>query len=280
MHVDIKSMLAKDKWFVSGAFLASFLTLISLVGPHAVSFHPQDMSFQPFARPSWEHPLGVNDAGQDILSELVHAVRNSLGFGTLVGALGLVLGVGLGLVAGWLGGLPGRIIMSSADVFMAIPSVMVLILMAALLMPSPTVLALVLVGLSWPTTAKAVRAQSLSLKTQLHVRASTHMGGSALYVIWRHLVPEMFPLYLIGLVAKARMAIFMEASLAFLGLFDPGRKSLGAMIHYALRYYYMEVWWNWLAPAVACLSLSIMAAGFMAISLEKVLDPRLRSPWV
>lgn len=279
MHLEAKSILLKDRWFLSGAFLASLLVLMSLVGPYAVPFDPQEMSFQPFARPSWEHLLGVNDGGQDILSELVHAVRNSLAFGATVGVLGLVLGAGLGLVAGWLGGLPGRVIMSGADVFMAIPSVMVLILVAALLMPSPAVLGLVLVGLSWPTTAKAVRAQSLSLRGQLHVRASAHMGGSALYVIFRHLVPEMFPLYLIGFVAKARMAIFMEASLAFLGLFDPGRKSLGGMIHYALRYYYMDVWWNWLAPAVLCLSLAIMAAGFLAISLEKVLDPRLRSRW-
>ncbi len=279
MHIEVKTVLGKDKWFLSGASLATILALLSLLGPHAVPFDPQDMSFEPFARPSWEHPLGVNDAGQDILSELVHALGNSLCFGVFVGALGLLLGVGLGLAAGWFGGMAGRVIMSSADVFMAIPSVMVLILVAALLMPSATVLALVLVGLSWSTTAKAVRAQSLSLRGQLHVRASAHMGGSALYVISRHLIPEMFPLYLIGFVAKARMAIFMEASLAFLGLFDPGRKSLGGMIQYALRYYYMDVWWNWLAPAVACLSLAIMAAGFLAISLEKVLDPRLRSRW-
>lgn len=279
MHVEVKSVLGKDKWFLSGAILATFLILLSIVGPYAVPFDPTDMSFEPFARPSWEHPLGVNDAGQDILSELVHAVRNSLSFGALVGGLGLALGVGLGLAAGWFGGMAGRGIMSSADVFMAIPSVMVLILVAALVMPSATVLALVLVGFSWPTTAKAVRAQSLSLRGQLHAKASAQMGGSALYVIWRHLIPEMFPLYLIGFVAKARMAIFMEASLAFLGLFDPGRKSLGGMIQYALRYYYMDVWWNWLAPAVACLSLAIIAAGFLAISLEKVLDPRLRSRW-
>lgn len=279
MHIEVKSVLGKDKWFLSGAILATFLILLSIVGPYAVPFDPQDMSFEPFARPSWEHPLGVNDAGQDILSELVHALRNSLFFGALVGGLGLALGVGLGLAAGWFGGMAGRVIMSSADVFMAIPSVMVLIMVAALVMPSATVLALVLVGFSWPTTAKAVRAQSLSLRGHLHVKASAQMGGSALYVISRHLVPEMFPLYLIGFVAKARMAIFMEASLAFLGLFDPGRKSLGGMIQYALRYYYMDVWWNWLAPAVACLSLAVMAAGFLAISLEKVLDPRLRSRW-
>lgn len=279
MHIEVKTVLRNDRWFLSGVVLAALLLLFSVLGPYAVRFDPQDMSFEPFERPSWQHPLGINDVGQDILSELVHALRNSLSFGALVGILSLLLGVGLGLAAGWMAGMPGRVVMSSADVFMAVPSVMVLILVAALLMPSPTVLALVLVCLSWPTTAKAVRAQSLRLREHLHVKASAHMGGSALYVISRHLIPEMFPLYIVGFVAKARMAIFMEASLAFLGLFDPGRKSLGGMIRYAMRYYYMDVWWNWLAPAVACLSLAIMATGFLAISLEKVLDPRLRSRW-
>jgi peptide/nickel transport system permease protein len=89
-------------------------------------------------------------------------------------------------------------------------------------------------------------------------------------------MPEMFPLYLIGFAAKARMAMFMEASLAFLGLFEPSRKSLGMMIGFALKYYYMDIWWNWLLPPIVCLSLLIMAVTFLAISLEKVLDPRLK----
>jgi peptide/nickel transport system permease protein len=92
----------------------------------------------------------------------------------------------------------------------------------------------------------------------------------------RHLVPELYPLYLVGFAAKARMAMFMEASLAFLGLFEPTRKSLGIMISYALKYYYMDIWWNWLFPPILCLSLLIMTVTFLAISLEKVLDPRLR----
>jgi len=279
MHLDIMATLKGDRWFTMGAIVTGFMVFIALVGPYLVPYNPQEMSFQPFARPSWEHPLGVNDGGQDILSELVHALRNSLGFGAMVGGLALVVAVGVGLAAAWYDGLVGRVLMSCAVILMAIPSVMILILVAALFQPSAWVLALVLAGLSWPTTAKAVRAQALALRNALHVRAAVQMGGSAMYVIARHLVPEMFPLYLVGFVAKARMAVFMEASLAFLGLFDPGRKSLGGMIHCALRYYYMDTWWNWLFPAVLCLSVSIMAAGFLAISLERVLDPRLRSLW-
>jgi peptide/nickel transport system permease protein len=108
------------------------------------------------------------------------------------------------------------------------------------------------------------------------VKAAAQIGGSNWYIIRRHLMPEMFPLYLIGLAAKTRMAMFMEASLAFLGLFDPSRKSLGTMIAYAVKYYYMDIWWNWLLPPIVCLSLLIMAVTFLAISLEKVLDPRLK----
>jgi peptide/nickel transport system permease protein len=130
--------------------------------------------------------------------------------------------------------------------------------------------------LAWPTTAKAVRAQALVLKNSLHIKAARRMGGSGFYIVLRHLMPELFPLYLISFAAKTRMAIFMEASLAFLGLFDPGRKSLGIMISYSLKYYYLDIWWNWLLPPILCLTLLIMTATFLSISLERVFDPRLK----
>ena len=137
-------------------------------------------------------------------------------------------------------------------------------------------MALTLAVLFWPTTAKGVRAQALTLKNSLHIRAAKRMGASSAYIIVRHLMPELFPLYLIAFAAKTRMAVFMEASLAFLGLFDPSRKSLGIMISYALKYYYLDVWLNWLLPPICCLTLLIMTSVFLAVSLEKVFDPRLK----
>ena len=170
--------------------------------------------------------------------------------------------------------------MRIADILLAIPAIMILILTAALFQPASYILALILASLMWPTISKAIRAQTLSLRESLHIRAASQMGGGNWHIIRRHLIPEMFPLYLIGFAAKTRMAVFMEASLAFLGLFDPSRKSLGMMIAYALKYYYMEVWWNWLMPPILCLSLVIMGVTFLAISLEKVVDPRLREALV
>jgi peptide/nickel transport system permease protein len=194
--------------------------------------------------------------------------------------MALVIGIVAGAPAGWIGGALDTILMRCADVLLAIPSIMILILAAALFRPNPWILAIILAGFMWPTIGKAIRAQTLSLKQSLHVRAVSQMGGSNGYIICHHLLPELYPLYLIGFAAKARMAMFMEASLAFLGLFDPGRKSLGMMISYALKYYYMDIWWNWLLPPVLCLSMLIMTVSFLAISLEKILDPRLKDTFM
>ena len=276
MHIDIQKAVVRDTWFMVGGALGVLFALAVLIGAPLAPFDPWDTSFVPISPPSAQHLLGVNDGGQDIFSELLYAVRNTVAFGLTSGGAALALGVCIGLFAGWMGGLWDMVLMRIADLLLAIPAVMVLILTAALFRPAPMVLALILACLMWPTISKAIRAQALTLKEHLHVKAAKQIGGSTWYILCRHLLPEMFPLYLIGFAAKTRMAIFMEASLAFLGLFEPGRKSLGIMISYALNYYYLDIWWHWLLPPVACLSLLIMTITFLAIGLEKVLDPRLK----
>jgi peptide/nickel transport system permease protein len=276
MHVDVHGSLVRDPWFRLGLTLGIFFMAVALLGPFLAPFSPWNMDFMPLSPPSSTHFLGVNDGGQDIFSELLYAVRNTMVFGLISASAALVTGVLLGAFAGWFGGVVDLLLMRLADVFLATPAIMILILVAALFRPSSHVLALILAGLMWPTIAKTIRAQTLTLKQSLHVRAAGQMGGGSGYIIIRHLIPEMFPLYLIGFAAKARMAMFMEASLAFLGLLDPGRKSLGMMISYALQFYYMDIWWHWLFPPIICLSLLIMMVTLLAISLEKVVDPRLK----
>ncbi|MBW1720883.1 MAG: ABC transporter permease [Deltaproteobacteria bacterium] len=266
----------RDPWFMAGLGLAILFAVVAALGPTLSPYDPRDMRFAPISPPSSEHLLGVNDGGQDIFSELLYAVKNTVAFGLWTASLGLLAGVIIGVSAGWIGGWVDLVLMRIADVLLAVPSIMVLIFTAALFRPPPLLLATILAALSWPTTSKGIRAQTLSLKQALHLRAVSRMGAGNFYIIRRHLIPEMFPLYLVGFAAKARMAMFMEASLAFLGLFDPGRKSLGMMISYALKYYYMDIWWNWLMPPILCLSMLIGSVTFLAISLEKALDPRLR----
>lgn len=280
MHINMLKTLKKDPWFSIGIGMAILFTGASLFGPALAPFDPWDISFAPISPPSSKHLLGINDGGQDIFSELLYATRNTVTFGMASGLMALAIGILAGVSAGWFGGFVDLILMRCADILLAIPSIMILILTAALFRPNPWILAIILAGFMWPTIAKAIRAQTLSLKQSLHVRAVSQMGGNNRYIIRHHLLPELYPLYLIGFAAKARMAIFMEASLAFLGLFDPGRKSLGMMINYALRYYYMDIWWNWLFPPLLSLSMLIMTVSFLAISLEKILDPRLKETFM
>jgi peptide/nickel transport system permease protein len=276
MHLNARRELTADPWFVTGAALALLVVLLMTAAPWLAVHDPHDMNFQPLSPPSSEHWLGVNDGGMDIFSELLLGIRNTVAFGLITGITALAIGVFMGLVCAWFGGATDNVLMRFSDVLLAVPSVMVLILTAAFFRPTPFALGLLLAAMAWPTTAKAIRAQALVIKQSLHVQAARQMGASGLYIIGRHMMPELFPLYLIGFAAKARMAMFMEASLSFLGLFDPSRKSLGMMINYALKYYYLDIWWNWIIPPIVCLTLLIMTVTFLAVSLEKVFDPRLK----
>lgn len=276
MHLNAGPRLINDPWFISGAGIALVVAVVIIFSPLLSPHDPQDMGFAPFSPPSSQHWLGVNDGGMDIFSELLAGMKNTLAFGLITGFAALIMGAGAGLFCAWFRGIPDQLIMRFSDVLLAIPSVMILILTAAFFRPSPAVLALVLAALSWPTIAKVVRAQALVIKEGPHIQAARQMGAGGPYIIRRHLMPELFPLYLIGFASRARMAMFMEASLSFLGLLDPARKSLGMMINYALRYYYLDIWWNWLIPPVVCLTLLIMSVTFLALSLEKIFDPRLK----
>jgi peptide/nickel transport system permease protein len=276
MHDKLRETISRDPWFAIGGTLFLLFAVTALLGPALAPHDPFAMDHTPFAKPSFQHLLGVNDCGQDIFSELLHAVRNTVVFGLVCAVVGLCVGVLIGLVSGWAGGIIDLSLMRLADVLLAVPSVMVLILVSAVFRPHPLTLALILALMTWPGTSKSIRAQTLIVRQSLHVRAAAQLGGGGWHIISRHLLPELFPLYLIGFSAKCRMAIFMEASLAFMGLIDPGRKSLGMMIQYAMKYYYMNIWWNWLLPPVAVLTLLLMTITFVVISMEKALDPRLR----
>ncbi len=268
--------LVRDRWFLVGIVLSLLLGFLVILGPSLAPYDPHEMAYLPLSPPSTAHWLGVNDAGMDIFSELLHGIRNTALFGLIAGTAGLALGILVGLAAAWYGGWVDQLLMRAADVLLAVPSVMVLVLMAAFFRPSPMTLALTLAVLSWPATARGIRSQALVVKQSLHVVAARRMGASNGYILTRHLLPELFPLYVMGFVSRIRVAMFMEASLAFLGLFDPGRKTLGMMIRYGLQYYYLDIWWNWLLPPILCLTLLIMAVTFLAVSLEKRFDPRLK----
>ncbi len=276
MHIKPFKEFKKDKIGVAGLMLILLLITTAILAPVIAPHDPWDYSAPAFQPPSWEHPLGTNDIGYDIYSELVWSLRTSILFGIAVAAIACTIGLVLGVSAALIGGMYDMVVMRIADALLAIPTIMILILIAAYFKPSTTVLIIALSLVLWQTTARGVRAQTLSLKTKLYVKAAKNAGAPTSYIMYRHVMPELFPLYAMGFVTKARIAVFMEAGLSFLGIFDPTTKSLGIMMSYAMRYLYLDVWFNWLLPPVIALSLLIISLGFISYAIEEIFDPRLR----
>ena len=276
MHIKPFKEFLKDKIGVAGLVLILFLFTTAILAPIIAPHDPWDYSPSAFQPPSREHLLGTNDIGYDIFSELLWALRTSILFGIAVATITCTIGLVLGVSAALIGGTYDMIVMRLADALLAIPTIMILILIAAYFKPSTTVLIIALSLVLWQTIARGMRAQTLSLKTKLYVKAAKNTGAPTSYIMYKHIMPELFPLYAMGFVTKARIAVFMEAGLSFLGIFDPTTKSLGIMMSYAMRYLYLDVWWNWLLPPVIALSLLIVSLGLIAYAIEEIFDPRLR----
>lgn len=276
MHIKNFHEFKKNKIGVIGIAMLLILSISAILAPVIAPHDPWDYSFKYFQPPSMDHLLGTNDIGYDIFSELLWSLRTSVLFGVSVAAIACTLGLLVGVSAALVGGTYDVIAMRIADALLAIPSILVMILIAAYFQPSLPVLIITLSLITWQTVARGGRAQTLSLKTKLHIKASKNMGASTFYIMRKHIMPELFPLFMMGFVTKTRMAVFMEAGLSFLGIFDPATKSLGIMISYATHYLYLDIWFNWLLPPILSLSILIISLAFISFAVEEIFDPRLR----
>ncbi|RLC96107.1 MAG: ABC transporter permease [Chloroflexi bacterium] len=276
MHVDLKKELTTSGRGRLGLAVFLLMVLIALFAPLLAGHDPVDQSRLAFQSPSLSHWLGTNHVGQDIWSQLVYGARTSLLVGLSVALLSTLLSALVGASAALIGGLYDSIIMRLVDALIVIPVLLVLILVAAYLQPSLWVLIILLSLLGWQGGARIVRAQALSLKERTHVSAARCFGGSRLYLIWRHILPDLSPILLVEFIYSMRRAVFMEAGLAFLGIADPNMVSWGMMMREALDFSYLNVWLWWLLPAGAALSLTIVSVTFVGYTLEPAMEPRLR----
>jgi peptide/nickel transport system permease protein len=262
-----------------GAALLSIFILVALAAPLLAPYDPHAFSGQPLERPSPAHPLGTNDAGQDILSELIYGARISLAVG-LGAALGtVVLGLLVGGVAGYTGGPLDALLMRLVDVMLTLPRLPLLILLAAFLGSGLVQTMAIISLLFWPATARVIRAQVQSQRQRGYIKMARNFGGGAGYVLRRHILPAIAPLIAFGLVAAAGRAVAMEAGLAFLGLGDPTAKSWGLMMRFALNLpglLLTDRWLWWLLPPGLCITLLILALTYVGMGLEGWLHPRLR----
>ncbi|GAW92504.1 ABC transporter permease [Calderihabitans maritimus] len=274
MHIDYLSSIKKNNMGLAGMCLLGMMCMVAVVAPLLTVHSPVAPSTNTLATPSPEHLLGTNDIGQDILSRVIYGTRTSLTVAFLAGLLTTILSTFLGGTAALIGGAYERFIMRMADVFLTLPNIMVIILIAAYVRPSIGILVIVLSAFSWQGSARVIRSQVLSLKQRPHIWAARTFGAGKFYLLAKHIIPDLVPMMIAVFVQHARRAVFMEAGLAFLGITDPTMVSWGTMLKKALEFSYLGVW-HWLLPPGIALSLTVISFAFVGYALEQALNPRL-----
>lgn len=255
------------------------LLFVAAAAPLLAPYDPAARIAQPFASPSWDHPLGADDVGQDILSNLIFGTRISLAMGIAAAAAATVTGTLVGLTSGYSGGLVDAALMRVVDVALSLPFLPLMIVIGVFLGPGLSTEILVISGVIWAGAARELRSQALSINRRDHVRAVQSMGASGWYVLVRHLLPVVLPLVIPQFVRAANIAILLEASLSFLGLGDPTAKSWGTMLFYAnaRSAFLTDAWIWWVLPPGLCIAAAVLSFAFIGYALEERARPRLHS---
>lgn len=271
--------------FLIGSSVVVFMLLFGLLGP--LFWNPElayTASSPTNLPPMWakggspEHPLGTESNGRDMLAQLIVGIPASLKVGLLAAAIGMGVGIFLGSLAGYLGGWTDHVVRTISDSVMTIPSLMVLIAIAAYVhMPDTTAMALILSLFAWPGPTRLVRSQVLTLRERGYIRMALLSNVPPLEIMLVEMVPNMLPWLAASLTGNISGAILGATGLEALGLGPTRVPSLGMIINYALTSSALVrgmVWW-WLPPII---SLILIFTGFflMTVGLDEIANPRLR----
>lgn len=254
------------------------LVLVILIAVFASVLYPQDpwrMVQRPFLAPGqvagfW---FGTDTLGRDIGAGLAHGARISLLVGLVSTVVALAIGITLGAIAGYYGGLLDDALMRFTEFFQTIPNFALAIVLVAIFEPSTQSIVIAIGVVSWPPVARLVRGEFLALRAREFVQAAIVVGQSNATIITRQILPNTVSPVIVMASLMIAQAILLESSLSFLGLGDPNVMSWGYMIG-AARTVIRQAWWMSFFPGVAIL-LTVLALNLVGEGLNDALNPRL-----
>jgi peptide/nickel transport system permease protein len=260
-----------------GAVILGTFIVLAVLAPVLAPYGLHEQVGPVYGHPSWAHPLGLDDGGVDMVTLLMWGARISLVVGFAATLVSIVIGGTVGLLAGYFGGKTDTVLMRITDYFLAIPDVPLMIVVAAIWGPSLFHIIVVIGVLLWTGTARVVRAQVKSIRERVYVKRARSLGAGQLRIMVRHVLPQIAPLLIANTVLTIAVAIFDETALAFLGLGDPSRISLGKVIENAFQRTAISsgAWWA-IVPPGAAVALLILACSLLGRAMEDALNPRLR----
>ena len=252
--------------------------LADVLAPHDPGFLDLPARLVPpvFDGGTWDHPLGTDDLGRDILSGLMHGARISLIVVAIVVPGAAAIGTLVGMLSGWRGGLTSQILMRITDIQLALPSILFAVLLGSIFGPSLRNVIIILLIWSWSAYARLVRAEVLSLRERDFMTASRAAGGGGWWIMRKHLFPNVVNTIVVIMTLEVAVVILAEAALSFLGVGVPaGTASWGRMITDG-RQVMNVAWWPIWLPGLALLTISL-TGNLMGDWLRDLLDPRLRN---
>jgi len=269
---------SRNRTAVAGFIVIGALYALALVTPLVAPYDPVaqgNLLTERFIGLSQAHPLGTDQFARDVLSRLLYGARISLSIGFLAVAISVTIGTTLGAVAGYLGGPVDTAIMRFVDMVISFPRLVLLITIIALFEPSIFLITAVLGLTLWPSTARIVRGEVLSLKEREFVQAAVALGYSRPRIIFRHLIPNALAPVIVAATLGIGNTIVLEAGLSFLGLgVQPPTPSWGTMVE-AGRGQLLDAWWLSTFPGLAIV-FTVLSFNLVGDGLRDALDPRLR----
>ena len=271
----IRGLVAASGQLRVGLVLIALVLLVVLFAPQLAPFDPYDLGDDLLVPPGTAgHLLGTTNMGQDILSMLIYGSRASLAIGIVAAAISGVIGTLVGAVAGFYGGKLDKVINEVINVFLMIPGFFLVLIIVAMF-GSSMVNVMFVIGLtSWPSNARMMRVQAMSIKERTFVKSAVAMGESKRQILFKYIIPNgLFPVIANTTMGVAK-AILTEASLSFLGLGDPNVISWGQMI-FDGKQYLTSGWWM-STFAGLCIMLIVMIFYLIGDGLNYALNPKMK----
>ena len=265
---------SRNKGAVFGLIVLMLVALVTALGPFVAQNNPWDMVGTPFAAPMAEQGLllGTDTMGRDILSGIVTGARVSLLIGVVSTVVSLLIGVSIGAVSGYFGGWIDATLMRFTELFQAIPSFALAIVLVAIFQPSVQSIVTAIAIVSWPPVARLVRSEFLTLRQRDFVAAAQLAGQSTPRIILTQILPNAASPIVVMASLMVATAILLESSLSFLGLGDPNQMSWGYMVGSA-RTVLRQAWWMAVFPGIAIL-LTVLALNLVGEGLNDGLNAR------
>jgi peptide/nickel transport system permease protein len=265
---------ARNRGAVAGLLILLVVMVVAIGAPWFFPGSPWDMAGAPFMPPGeMDMMLGSDSLGRDVAAGIAHGARVSLLVGAVSTVVALVIGVGLGAVAGYLGGWVDDVVMRFTEFFQTIPSFVLAILLVAIFTPSIQSIVFAIAVVSWPPVARVVRAEFLSLRSREFVQAAEVLGKSRVAIVVGDILPNaLSPIVVLSSLMVAS-AILLESALSFLGLGDPNLMSWGFLIGSG-RSVIRIAWWMSVFPGIA-IFLTVLSLNLVGEGLSDALNPRL-----